>query len=158
MVELIDDEYANVRLAGLIFCSPTCMVFLVGDHRRQSHARLPDRPAGQNIALAYSAPHDAKGRRVRSSSISCRSLLPYRAGPIYQISVANLQKRSGLGPAINYRATSISRSHTAPVLPAWRRRALPGQTKWRDRRPHHGERRSKLQRAPSIERRLLWFV
>src|SRR5213075_118653 len=70
MVELIDDEYANVRLAGLIFCSPTSLVFLVGDHRRQSPARLPDRPAGKNIALAYSAPHDAKGQRVTAHPLS----------------------------------------------------------------------------------------
>src|SRR6266567_3540026 len=70
MVELIDDEYANVRLAHLIFCSPTSLVFLVGDHRRQSPARLPDRPAGKNIALAYSAPHDAKGQRVTAHPLS----------------------------------------------------------------------------------------
>src|SRR5437867_148872 len=70
MVELIDDEYANVRLAGLIFCSPTSLVFLVGDHRRQSPARLPDRPAGKNIALAYSVPHDAKGQRVTAHPLS----------------------------------------------------------------------------------------
>src|SRR6266481_2988287 len=70
MVELIDDEYANVRLAGLIFCSPTSLVFLVGDHRRQSPARLPDRPAGKNIALAYSVPHDAKRQRVSTHPLS----------------------------------------------------------------------------------------
>src|SRR5205809_186922 len=70
MVELIDDEYANVRLAGLIFCSPTSLVFLVGDHRRQSPARLPDRPAGKNIALAYSVPHDAKRQRVTAHPLS----------------------------------------------------------------------------------------
>src|SRR5436190_12671333 len=70
MVELIDDEYANVRLAGLIFCSPTSLVFLVGDHRRQSPARLPDRPAGKNIALAYSVPHDAKGQSVTAHPLS----------------------------------------------------------------------------------------
>src|SRR6266446_8037062 len=70
MVELIDDEYANVRLAGLIFCSPTSLVFLVGDHRWQSPARLPHRPAGKNIAFAYSVPHDAKGKRVTAHPLS----------------------------------------------------------------------------------------
>src|SRR6266513_640517 len=79
MVELIDDEYANVRLAGLIFCSPTSLVFLVGDHRRQSPARLPDRPAGKNIALAYSAPHDAKGQRVTAHPLSVVEVCSRRA-------------------------------------------------------------------------------
>src|SRR5438132_4624097 len=70
MVELIDDDYAKFRLAGLISCSPSSLVFLLRDHHRQSPARLPDRPAGKNIALAYSALHDAKGQRVTAHPLS----------------------------------------------------------------------------------------
>src|SRR5881396_2950864 len=70
MVELAHDQYANAHLVRFIFGPSTGLVFLVGDHCRQSLARLSYCPAGKDIALAYSVFHDAKRQRVTAHSIS----------------------------------------------------------------------------------------
>src|SRR2546428_912028 len=70
MVELADDQFANARLVRFIFGPSTRLVFLVGNHCRQSLARLPYFSAGENIALAYSVSHDAKRQRVTAHPIS----------------------------------------------------------------------------------------
>src|SRR5258708_9436919 len=70
MVELVDDQFADARLVRFIFGRSTRLVFLVGNHCRQSLARLPYFSAGENIALAYSVSHDAKRQRVTARPIS----------------------------------------------------------------------------------------
>src|SRR6266853_2061290 len=70
MVELVDDQFPNARLVRFIFGPSTRLVFLVGNHCRQSLARLPYFSAGENIALAYSVSHDAKRQRVTAHPIS----------------------------------------------------------------------------------------
>src|SRR5712691_929145 len=70
MVELVDDQFPNARLVRYIFGPSTRLVFLVGNHCRQSLARLPYFSAGEDIALAYSVSHDAKRQRVTAHPIS----------------------------------------------------------------------------------------
>jgi len=70
MVELVNDQYANAPFVRFIFGPSTDLVFLVGDHCRQSLARLSYFPAGENIALPYSVSHDAKRQRVTAHPIS----------------------------------------------------------------------------------------
>src|SRR5260370_28385069 len=64
MVQLVDDQFANAGLVRFIFGPSTGLVFLVGDHCRQSLARLSYFPAGENIALPCSISHDPKRQRV----------------------------------------------------------------------------------------------
>src|SRR3984893_11510148 len=70
MVELVDDEYTNARVARFILSSSTGLVFLVGDHCRQFLAHLSYFSAGKNIALAYLVSHDAKRQRVTAHPLS----------------------------------------------------------------------------------------
>src|ERR1700731_4725857 len=70
MVELVDDQFANAGLVRFIFGPSTGLVFLVGDHGRQSLARVSYSLAGKNIALAYPVAHDAKRKRVTAHSQS----------------------------------------------------------------------------------------
>src|SRR5713101_2603539 len=70
MVELVDDQYANAGFVRFIFGPSTGLVFLVGDHCRQSLARLSYFPAGENIALPCSISHDAKRQRVTAHLLS----------------------------------------------------------------------------------------
>src|SRR6202011_1747253 len=70
MVELVDDEYTNARVARFILSSSTGLVFLVGDHCRQFLAHLSYFSAGKNIALAYSVSHNAKRLRVTAHPLS----------------------------------------------------------------------------------------
>src|SRR5438128_5262556 len=70
MVELFDYQSPSAQLVRFIPGSSTRLVFLVGNHCRQSLARLPYFSAGENIALAYSVSHDAKRQRVTAHPIS----------------------------------------------------------------------------------------
>src|SRR5229473_1491292 len=70
MVELTDDQFADARLVRFIFGPSTRLVFLVGNHCRQSLARLSYCSAREDIALAYSVSHDAKRQRVTARPIS----------------------------------------------------------------------------------------
>src|SRR5260370_707273 len=70
MVELVDDRLAHAGAVRFMFGTSTGLVFLVGDHGRQSLARVSYSLAGKNSALAYPVARDAKRKRVTAHSQS----------------------------------------------------------------------------------------
>jgi len=70
VVEFVNDQQSNACLVRRVSDPPTGLVFLGGDHCRQSLARLSHFSAGKNIALAYSLPHDAHRQRVTAHPIT----------------------------------------------------------------------------------------